>query len=232
MSGWKKVKNLFWVTPQGADDAPAAISPAKDGPSWGQQGRPSSGQGSGKEGDPSTAEELSDEEFAQLLAGSEHAVPSGPVEAVSAFRLDVNVAGALQIDFQEQYNQAGIPDTDEVEQLEAFLGRLDSSLPHSSKVAAAEAFLGAIGKDRAAVLTDAERKILRVRGLLAAQQAETEQGLRQVQGEIDALSQRIEAHRRHMEELNRKQEAVRGACQTEESRLQAARVFFGNVAKS
>ena len=58
----------------------------------------------------------------------------------------------IQIDFQQQYDLAGIPDTDEVEQLENFLARLDPSLPSVSKLAAAQAFLGAIGKDKEAVL--------------------------------------------------------------------------------
>src|SRR3954469_22686069 len=51
-----------------------------------------------------------------------------------------------QIDFQGLYDQAGIPNTDEVEALERFLGGLDQTLPDGSKTAAAKAFLGAIGK--------------------------------------------------------------------------------------
>jgi hypothetical protein len=204
MSGWKKVRNLFWVaeTPAPDQEAPAA-------------------------------EELSDAEFAALLSGSEHAVPPGQAEKVppADVRLAAGEAGAVQIDFQEQYNLAQIPDTDEVEQLEAFLGRLDLSLPQSSKIAAAEAFLGAIGKDRNAVLVDAERKIKRVRGLMAAQEQETRNALGTEQAEIDRLAQQIEVHRKRMEEINRILEGVRRACQAEESRLQAARVFFGSVMK-
>src|SRR3954463_11375100 len=64
-----------------------------------------------------------------------------------------------QIDFQGLYDQAGIPNTDEVEALERFLGGLDQDLPASSKTAAARAFLGAIGKAPKDVITDAGRKI-------------------------------------------------------------------------
>ena len=204
MSGWKKVRNLFWVA-----ETPANAEPA-----------------------PPT-EELSDDEFAALLSGSEHAVPPGQAEQVPSaeVRLGAGEGDVVKIDFQEQYNLAQIPDTDEVEQLEAFLGRLDLSLPQSSKIAAAEAFLGAIGKDRNAVLVDAERKIRRVRGLVVAQENETRAALAAEQAEIDQLAQQIEVHRRRMEQINRLLEGVRRACQIEESRLQAARVFFGNVMK-
>ena len=45
------------------------------------------------------------------------------------------------IDFQGMYDQAGIPNTDEVEGLEKFLVELDTELPQASKLAAAKAFL-------------------------------------------------------------------------------------------
>jgi len=51
-----------------------------------------------------------------------------------------------QIDFQALYDQAGIPNTDEVEAVERFLNGLDASLPDASKLAASKAFLSAIGK--------------------------------------------------------------------------------------
>jgi len=133
------------------------------------------------------------------------------------------------IDFQAQYDAAGIPDTDEVEQLENFLTRLDPALPQVSKIAAAQAFLGAIGKDPQAVLADAERKIRRVRGILQSKQEETQQQIAAQKAEIDALQARIDEHRKNMQELNRQLEGVRQACTVEESRLQAARVFFGTI---
>lgn len=167
-----------------------------------------------------------------MLQGSPHAVPKGaPAAAVdaSSVRLATDVTGAVKIEFQEQYDLAGIPDTDEVEQLENFLARLDPSLPKASKIAAAQAFLGAIGKDKSNVLEDAARKIERVRGILQSKEEDTRQSLANEQGEIDALQAKIEAHRKRMEELNHELEGVRQACLIEESRLQAARVFFGNV---
>ncbi len=208
----KAMKNLFWQSGDSgvqAEGAPAAaVDPAAVG-----------------EG------ELSDEDFAALLAGNEHAVPADAVEPVEPGSVEVTAAadGAVAIDFQAQYDAAGIPDTDEVEQLENFLTRLDPALPHASKIAAAEAFLGAIGKDAQAVLGDAERKIKRVHGIFQSQQQLTEQQLGAHKAEIDALQARIDEHRQQMEGLNRQLEGVRHACTVEESRLQAARVFFGSI---
>jgi len=203
---WTKVKSLFW---QSGDQEPP-------------RPRAKSGEGSGAD--------ISDEEFAKLLASDPHAVPKGAGEPVDPISVKLNVdGGAVSIDFQEQYDLAGIPDTDEVEQLENFLARLDESLPKASKIAAAQAFLGAIGKDKSAVLEDAARKIHRVRGILQSKEAETHEALGGEQQQIDALQAQIEAHRKRMEELNRQLEGVRQACIVEESRLQAARVFFGNM---
>lgn len=175
--------------------------------------------------------ELSDADFAALLEGNPYAVPQEEHDApVNVADLHVQAVGdAIQIDFQHQYDLAGIPDTDEVEQLENFLARLDPSLPQVSKIAAAQAFLGAIGKDKAAVLGDAERKIRRVRGILLGKEQETQQALQGQQEAIDRLQAEIEAHRNQMQHMNRELEGVRMACLQEESRLQAARVFFGSV---
>src|SRR5262245_4745889 len=104
-------------------------------------------------------------EFEELLS-NEHAVPAGPVDAVAPSSVAIQNDGAtIAIDFQGQYDAAGIPNTDEVEQLERFLGGLDPNLPYASKLAAAKAFLGAVGKSVDDVLRDAERKIERVRAV-------------------------------------------------------------------
>ncbi|MBI4701860.1 MAG: hypothetical protein HY744_12030 [Deltaproteobacteria bacterium] len=205
MAFGKALKSLFWQSSQGpasgADEAPAAGG------------------------------EVADEELMALLGQSPHAVPAGAFEPVDPQSVQLGVAtdGAVSIDFQAQYDAAGIPDTDEVEQLENFLNNLDGSLPHASKIAAAEAFLKAIGKDRPAVLTDAERKVKRVHGIVRSKEQETQQALAQEQAAIDELQARIEQHRQLMEQYNRQLEGVRQACLREESRLQAARVFFGEV---
>ena len=205
-SSWKKVKGLFW---QGGDSSPASAPP----------------EAPGAEG------ELSDEDFAALLEGNPLAVPKEVHDApMDVTGVQVQTVGdGVQIDFQQQYDLAGIPDTDEVEQLENFLARLDPSLPQVSKIAAAQAFLGAIGKDKAAVLSDAERKIRRVRAILAGKEQESEQRLQEQQAAIDRLQAEIEAHRNQMQQVNHEMEGVRMACLQEESRLQAARVFFGSV---
>lgn len=208
---WKKVKGLFW---QGGAE-PAAP---------GRAAAPADAEGA----------ELSDEEFAKLLSADPNAVPKEQFEPVAAGTVKVtpDATGAITIDFQAQYDVAGIPDTDEVEQLENFLARLDSSLPKASKIAAAQAFLGAIGKDKNDVLEDAARKIKRVHGILRGKEEETRAALASEQQEIDALQAKIEAHRKSMEGQNHELEGVRQACLIEESRLQAARVFFGNIEPS
>jgi hypothetical protein len=134
-----------------------------------------------------------------------------------------------QIDFQGLYDQAGIPNTDEVEALERFLGGLDQSLPDGAKTAAAKAFLGAIGKAPRDVVTDAGRKITVVRAVVDAKRADTDQAIAQRQSAITELQRQIDEQRAAIEALNKDLESVRGQCAVEESRLQGARVFFGHV---
>jgi hypothetical protein len=205
-SSWKKVKSMFWQPSGGATAHPEGAPPAE-----------------------APGEEMSDADFATFLSGNEHVVSKDAYEPVepASVAVKADVFGSTTIDFQAQYDAAGIPDTDEVEQLENFLSRLDGSLPKASKIAAAQAFLGAVGKDKGSVLEDAERKIKRVHGILRGKEDETRDALAREQQEIDALQAKVEAHRKHMEELNRALEGVRQACLGEESRLQAARVFFG-----
>ncbi len=133
------------------------------------------------------------------------------------------------IDFQALYDQAGIPNTDEVEALEKFLGGLDESLPQSSKLAAAKAFLGAIGKAPSDVLTDAERKIKVVRAVEGSKRTEVDQSVAGLQAKIDDLQRQIDEQRAAMEAASKDLESVRAQCATEEARLQGARVFFGAV---
>jgi len=134
-----------------------------------------------------------------------------------------------QIDFQGLYDQAGIPNTDEVEALERFLAGLDQSLPDSARTAAAKAFLGAIGKAPKDVVTDAGRKITVVRAVVDAKRADTDQAAAQRQSAIAELQRQIDEQRAAIEALNKDLESVRGQCAVEESRLQGARVFFGHV---
>jgi hypothetical protein len=149
--------------------------------------------------------------------------PPLPPDAVPA------TLGAGTIDFQALYDQAGIPNTDEVEALEKFLGGLDMDLPQASKVAAAKAFLGAIGKSPGDVLEDAGRKIQIVRVIAEAKGADAAKVLADHQAAIDALNKQIEDHRAAMEQIHREMESVKGQCAVEEGRLQGARTFFGHV---
>jgi hypothetical protein len=131
------------------------------------------------------------------------------------------------IDFQGLYDQAEIPNTDEVEALEKFLGGLDQQLPQASRLAAAKAFLGAIGKAPSDVLTDAERKIQVVRAVDASKQSDVSATIDGHQKIIDELQRQIEEQRAAMEASRRDLESVRGQCAVEEARLQGARLFFG-----
>lgn len=203
MSSWKKVRNLFW-----------------------QSGAPV---------EETELEAMSDEEFASLVGDSALAVPADATleaQPVDVSQVSYEAVGtAIQIDFQAQYDAANIPNTDEVEKLEDFLSRLDTSLPQVSKLAAAEAFLGAIGKGRNDVLADAEQKIGTVRALWKSKEAQAQQALASEQASIAELQSQIEVHRQRMQAQQQELEGFRHACVVEESRLQAARVFFGTAGK-
>jgi hypothetical protein len=135
--------------------------------------------------------------------------------------------GAL--DFQALYDQAGIPNTDEVEALERFLQGLDESLPQASKLAAAKAFLNAIGKSPADVLKDAARKISVVRAVADAKRSDVDKASADRQAAINDLQKQIDEHRSAVESLKRDLESVRSKCAAEEGRLQGARAFFGAI---
>jgi hypothetical protein len=137
-----------------------------------------------------------------------------------------------QIDFQGLYDQAGIPNTDEVEALERFLGGLDADLPDSSKLAAAKAFLGAIGKAPKDVIEDAGRKIQVVRAVADAKRLDSEKAASERQAAIAELQRQIDEHRAAIEAVQKDLEAVRGQCAVEESRLQGARIFFGHLGEA
>ncbi|MCA9643795.1 MAG: hypothetical protein H6718_10340 [Polyangiaceae bacterium] len=199
MSSWKKMKNLFWQS-EGGEAPPPEINP----------------------------EEMSDEDFAAFLQADEFSVTDQPVVQVGSVQVTTGANG-VEIDFQDQYDEAGIPDTDEVEQLEKFLSGLDSSLPQTSRLAAAQAFLGAIGKSKDDVLRDAERKIRTVHGILQAKEHEAHGAVQTIQGEIDQLNAQIEERRQRIQAMQAELEGVRHCCRVEEGRLQAARVFFGHV---
>ena len=169
---------------------------------------------------------------ADALAGldpalAKYLVPEGEAGLLAPGTDAATLSGAL--DFQGLFDQAGILNTDEVEALEKFLGGLDDTLPQSSRLAAAKAFLGAIGKAPANVLEDAERKIRVVRAVEAQKRADTDKLCASVQAEIDGLQRQIDERRSQMEAARKDLEAVRGQCATEEARLQGARVFFGAV---
>jgi ABC-type transporter Mla subunit MlaD len=159
---------------------------------------------------------------------AKYELPAGEVGTLPAGTSTQALSGA--IDFQALYDQAGIPNTDEVESLERFLGGLDESLPDASKLAAAKAFLGAIGKATGDVVNDAGRKIAVVRAVADAKQADVDQAVTQRQAAIAALQKQVDEHRAAIEAEQRDLEGVRAQCATEESRLQGARMFFGHVA--
>lgn len=150
-------------------------------------------------------------------------VDLGQVDPVAA------TAGSGELDFQALYDQAGIPNTDEVEALERFLGGLDETLPQASKLAAAKAFLSAIGKSPADVLKDAARKITVVRAVADAKRVDVDKVTGERQSAIAELQKQIDEHRSAIEGMNRELESVRAKCATEEGRLQGARAFFGAV---
>lgn len=158
---------------------------------------------------------------------AKYELPPGEVAALPEGTSGAALSG--QIDFQALYDQAGIPNTDEVESLERFLGGLDETLPDASKLAAARAFLGAIGKATGDVVNDAGRKIAVVRAVADAKRADSDKAVTQRQAAIAALQKQVDEHRASIEAEQRDLETVRAQCAAEESRLQGARMFFGHV---
>jgi hypothetical protein len=154
-------------------------------------------------------------------------LPAGQVGTLPAGTDPGALKGA--IDFQALYDQAGIPNTDEVEQLEKFLEGLDNSLPQASRLAAAKAFLSAIGKSPGHVVEDAGRKIQVVRAVGEVKGTDASNRQSELQSEINRLQGEIEQCRSAMEQINADLENVRHQCAVEEGRLQAARVFFGHL---
>ncbi len=135
------------------------------------------------------------------------------------------------IDFQALYDTAGVPNTDEVEALEKFLAELEADLPQASKLAAAKAFLKAIGKSSVDVLNDAARKIKVVRAVDEGKSNDTRTAIQREQQAIDELQKQIDEHRAAMENMKRDLESVKHQCTVEEGRLQGARMFFGAMDK-
>ena len=172
-------------------------------------------------GDLSAVEAQVDADLAalELPAGQVGSLPSGTDPAA--------LKGS--IDFQALYDQAGIPNTDEVEQLEKFLEGLDNTLPQASRLAAAKAFLSAIGKAPNHVVDDAGRKIQVVRAVGEVKGTDAANRQNELQSEISRLESEIEQCRAAMEQINGELENVRHQCAVEEGRLQAARVFFGHL---
>jgi hypothetical protein len=158
-------------------------------------------------------------------------LPASPAPAPSLPEGTEPASLSGTIDFQVLYDQAGIPNTDEVEALERFLGGLDSNLPDSSKLAAAKAFLGAIGKAPADVINDSGRKIEVVRAVADAKRADSEKAVGERQATINELQRQIDEQRAAIESLQKDLESVRSQCVVEESRLQGARMFFGYVSE-
>jgi hypothetical protein len=198
---WNKLKSLFVV----ANPSDGSVGTSEDTPL------------------PSDMSDI-DPELAKYLVPEAAAEPA---PALPASADASQLTGA--IDFQGLYDQAGIPNTDEVEALEKFLNGLDAQLPQASKQAAARAFLGAIGKAHSDVLVDAERKIQVVRAVDASKQSEVNAKLETHQKLIDDLQRQIEEQRAAMEAARRDLESVRGQCAIEEARLQGARMFFGHM---
>lgn len=166
-----------------------------------------------------------DDNAAIDAAIAKYQVPPEPVHELPPDTNPSQLSGT--IDFQALYDQAGIPNTDEVEGLEKFLVELDTELPQASKLAAAKAFLKATGKSSVDVLNDAARKIKVVRAIEAGKDEDARHGVAQQQAAIDDLQKQIDGLRTAMEAAKRDLEGVKKQCTTEEARLQGARMFFG-----
>jgi archaellum component FlaC len=167
----------------------------------------------------------SDDTAAIDAAIAKYQVPPEPATQLPSDVSPSQLSGT--IDFQALYDQAGIPNTDEVESLEKFLVELDAELPQASKLAAAKAFLKATGKSSVDVLNDAARKIKVVRAIEASKADDSRTSLSRQQSAVDDLQKQIDELRTAMEGAKRDLEDVKKQCTSEEARLQGARMFFG-----
>ena len=70
-----------------------------------------------------------------------------------------------------------------------------------------------------------------MRALWKGKEAQAQQALASEQASIAELQSQIEGHRQRMQAQQQELEGFRHACVVEESRLQAARVFFGTAGK-
>ena len=184
-----------------------------------------------QENDPSGAPAATSDDHAVIEAELQkyQVPPSEPPAALPSDTDPAKLSGT--IDFQAMYDTAGVPNTDEVEALEKFLTELEGDLPQASKLAAAKAFLKAIGKSSVDVLNDAARKIKVVRAIDEGKSNDTRSAITREQAAIDELQKQIDEHRSSMEAMKRDLEGVRQQCVSEESRLQGARMFFGAMDK-
>jgi hypothetical protein len=174
------------------------------------------------------AEGATSEDVDAVLADlRKYELPAGQVGTLPEGTAPAALSG--QIDFQALYDQAGIPNTDEVESLERFLQGLDTSLPQTSRLAAAKAFLGAVGKSPNDVVNDAGRKISVVRAVAEAKLTDTKAASADRKNVIADLQRQIDEHKAAIQGFESDLESVKQQCTVEESRLQGARVFFGNV---
>ena len=174
------------------------------------------------------AEGATSEDVDAVLADlRKYELPAGQVGTLPEGTAPAALSG--QIDFQALYDQAGIPNTDEVESLERFLQGLDTSLPQASRLAAAKAFLGAVGKSPNDVVNDAGRKISVVRAVAEAKLTDTKAASADRKNVIADLQRQIDEHKAAIQGFESDLESVKQQCTVEESRLQGARVFFGNV---
>jgi hypothetical protein len=117
------------------------------------------------------------------------------------------------------------PDTDDLQQLEMIVAKLES-LPGPSRVAAASAAMAALGKDARQVISQAEQRLARTRKKMTERCRELTESVAKEHETITMLQARIEEHRTCIAQLTQQRNALQSSGEDDETRIQRLRALF------
>jgi FtsZ-binding cell division protein ZapB len=117
------------------------------------------------------------------------------------------------------------PDTDDLQQLEMIVAKLEA-LPGPSRVAAAGAAMAALGKDARQVISQAEQRLARTREKMTERCRELTESVAKEHETIAMLQARIEEHRTRIAQLTQQRNALQSSGEDDETRIQKLRALF------
>jgi hypothetical protein len=229
------IKSWFWRS--GDEEPPQAKDPkaqeAKPDPKPQPQPKPTTPTPRATPPQQPSADPLSADDFAKILAHDPQPAPRAP--AVAPQPVQPPVQAPPPTSHSDEILEDGellvvAPDNDELQQLqqlEMFVNKLDPSLPQAQRVQTAHAFMHALGKDVAHVIGAAEQKIARIRGNTTGRDRELRDALAAEQMTIQQLESQIEQRRQRAAQLTQQLETVTTLGSDDEKRVHALRQFFG-----